>query len=230
MKKTFQTFIAVTLVSISAASAQTNVRTINSSEMNITYMGVSELDGGSPVSEGAWALTNLTANYSAPDNLTFSPATSTNELWYNPPGGGVGSFGNKNMFALLNAQEIGTLTGTLLFEGNVTNFTLASNAAGVPYSFGAIIKDFAPDYSSVIQTILPITSAGAFQISQPLVDAPGRIVQWGLFMQGPNIWPGDTEQLANAGSVTVVPEPTTYALLGLAAVGGLIARRLRRKA
>jgi hypothetical protein len=48
-------------------------------------------------------------------------------------------------------------------------------------------------------------------------------------MVGPNIWPGNNAELANAGSVTVIPEPSTYALLGLAAVGGLLARRFRRK-
>jgi hypothetical protein len=229
MKKIFQTFIAVTLVSISAASAQTNIfKTINSSEMIYGWMIVSEPSNNATVSSSAWALTNLTADFTAPNSVTLSPATSTNGLWYDPVGGGVGSIGNKTMSSWLYGQSTG-LSGNLEFEGIISELTLSTNAAGRPYTVSAFVREFGGG-GPLTSSILPLTSTGDFSVSFPLSGASNRTVQWGLIMQGPNIWPGDTEQLANAGSVTVVPEPTTYALLGLAAVGGLIARRLRRKA
>jgi hypothetical protein len=238
MKKIFQTFIAVTLVSISAASAQSNVfKTIDSAEINLGYLSVFELpsNGGAFVSGSGSPVAQLNAVYPTSDSVVFSPNTITNTgtNWYNPGTGGVGSLGQKQMSAFLYAQETGIYGGQILqFEGIVSSFNLTTNAAGLPYTFSAFIKDFAPDYSSVVETIFPITSTGNFNISQALDPAAGRHVQWGLQMIGPNIWPGDTEQLEVAGSVTVeaIPEPSTYALLGLAVAGGLLARRLRRKA
>jgi hypothetical protein len=124
------------------------------------------------------------------------------------------------------------LSGTLQFEGIVSDFSLATNSAGLPYTLQAVIRDWSSDYTSLVETIVPLTSTGNFSVTQPLNPGAGRVVQWGLIMQGPNIWPEDTEQLEIAGSATIqaIPEPSTYALLGLAAAGGLLVRRFRRKA
>jgi hypothetical protein len=233
MKKLIPLIIAVTLVSISAASAQTNFRTINSAEMNIYWLNAYELpsNGGGYWDGGPTQIDNLNAQYSSSSSVVFSPNTTNNPspIWYTPSGE-VGALGNKMINSFLLGQESGTLSGRLEFAGFVTSYNLLTNAAGIPYTLTALIKDFAPDYSSVVEKYEPITSTGSFAVSLDLIAEPGRNVQWGLLMVGPNIWPEDTAQLATAGSVIVVPEPTTYALLGLAAAGGLLARRFRRKA
>lgn len=238
MKKIIPLIIAFSLAGLGGASAQSNVfKTINSSEMNLGVMSVYELpsNGSAFVSSSAWPVNDLNANYLASDTVVFSPNTITNtgSDWYDPGTGGVGSLGQKQMYAFLYAQQTGVLAGqTLQFEGIVSDFSLGTNAAGIPYSFYAYVSDFAPDFSSVVETIVPITSTGNFNVTQVLDPGAGRHVQWGLQMFGPNIWPGDTEQLEVAGSVTVeaIPEPSTYALLGLAAAAGLLVRRFRRKA
>jgi hypothetical protein len=231
MKKTFQTFIAVTLVSISAAAAQTTiVKTVNLTDLNLGFVSVREATNfNTVITNTSWPAADLTAIWSTPESVTYSPATATNPLWYNPPGG-IGSSGNKTMLAYLFGQQTGTFAGqTLEFSGVVTDYSLATNVAGTPYTLRAYLRDGGPG-GDTLRLLSDITGTGEFSLSMPLNGSPGRTIQWGLIMQGPNIFPGDTEQLANAGSVTIVPEPTTYALLGLAAVGGLIARRLRRKA
>jgi len=231
MKKIFQTFIAVTLVSISAASAQTNLfKTINQTDLNLTWMTVREATNFSTiVSAGAAPLADLSATWNTPASVTYGAPTATNSLWYNPPGG-IGSSGNKIIQSYLYGTQTGTFAGqTLQLSGVVSDYNLSTNVAGTPYTLSAYIQQTGAG-GPTLRTISPITSIGEFSISLPLDGTPGRNVQWGLLMEGPNILPGDIDQLANAGSVTVVPEPTTYALLGLAAVGGLIARRLRRKA
>jgi hypothetical protein len=204
--------------------------------LNLGWLAVRELptNGFAYISSSAWPTSDLNTVFPTSESVVFSPNTITNTgtVWYNPASGGVGSEGQKMMGAYLyGASKKGALSGqSLAFEGFVSNFSLATNIAGTPYSLSAFIQDFTPDYSSRIQTFIPITSTGGFSVSQSLVDDPLRNVQWGLFMIGPNIWAEDSEQLAVAGSVTVVPEPSTYALLGLATLGGLIALRLRRKA
>jgi hypothetical protein len=233
MKKTFQTFIAVTLVSISAASAQTNLfKTINETDLPSGWMVVREATNVSTiVSNASSPLADLTATFDTSTNVTFGPATATNALWYNPPGG-IGSSGNKLMQAYLYGQETGTFAGdTLQFSGLVTDYTLSTNVAGVPYSLTAYIRDTGPG-GAVSQISLLIDSTGEFNLSLPLNGTPGRTVQWGLLMQGRNILPNDIDQLETAGSVSIqaIPEPSTYALIGLAALGGLVARGLRRKA
>jgi hypothetical protein len=228
MKKIIPLIIALSLAGLGGASAQTNFRTIDSSQMNVGYMIVREATNNAFLFGTNWAFTNLTANYRAPNTLTMGPATSTNGLWYNPPGGGIDSFGNKTMQAWVLAQAAG-LTGTLQFDGIVSAISLATNSAGIPYTATAFAREFG-GAAPVISNVMALTSAGDFSISLPLSGLPGRSVQWGIILEGRNIWPEDTTQIANAGTITVVPEPSTYALLGLAAASGLLVRRFRRKA
>jgi hypothetical protein len=236
MKKIIPLIIALSLAGIGGASAQSTIfKTINSAEMNLGWITAFEL----PANGGGWydgfpsPIGELNAVYPSSDTVVFSPNTTSNpsSVWYTPSGQ-LGAAGNKIVESLLLAQADGTLSGTLQFEGVISDFSLSTNAAGLSYSLRAVVRDWAPDYSTFVETILPLTSTGSFAVTQALDPGAGRHVQWGLIMQGPNIWPGNTEELANAGSVTVeaIPEPSTYALLGLAAAGGLLVRRFRRKA
>jgi hypothetical protein len=233
MKKVIPLIIALAFASMSGASAQLIVKTVDQSELAFGYMSVNELPsaGGAFFSAGSVPISDITATFNSPTSVTFSPNTTslTGPQWYDPSTGGPGSLGQKIMSGYLFAQETGTLSGTLSFTGDVLAYNLGTNLDDLPYSLTAVVKDFAPDFSSVNQVFLPLTGTGLFELSLPLVAGAGRHVQWGFIMTGPNIWPSDAAQLANAGSVTVIPEPSTYALLGLAAVGGLLARRFRRK-
>ena len=234
MKKLLLT-IAVAIAGVSGASAQI-FKTINSAEMVNGFMNVFELpaNGGAFVFPSSWGTADLNSTFPSATSVTMSPNTigDPNAFWYTPSGQ-VGALGNKIMEGNLYAQETGTYAGqTVTFAGSVTAFSLSTNAAGIPYELTAFIRDFAPDFSSFNSTNFTITTTGDFSIDLAAVNDPGRHVQWGLQIKGPNIWPSDTEQLGVAGSATIeaIPEPSTYAMLALGAAGfgAHLLRRRRR--
>jgi len=219
---------------ITGASAQTVYKTIDSSELVNGYMTVFDLpaNGGAFQFGNSWGIADLKATFPTATQVTFSPNTIGDpaSYWYTP-GGQVGALGNKMMYANLYAESTGAYNGqTIQFDGTVSAFSLSTNSAGIPYVFKAFVKDFAPDFSSSVDAIYDIGSTGNFQISLATINDPTRHVQWGLQMIGPDIWPADTAQIAAAGSATVdaIPEPSTYALLGMTAAG-LFAYRARRR-
>jgi hypothetical protein len=243
MKKIIPLIIALSLAGLGGASAQsTAFRTINQTNMNLGFywwstnpsFGPSVVSGNPGLST---SLGTLVADYTTPSSVTLSPTTAaglTNISWYSPfvtPG--PGSTGNQTIVSYLFGQSINLNTSfnSIEFSGDVTDFSLGTNIAGTPYTLAAVIRDIPLSGPGVnTTTVLPLTTEGFFSMSHSIESGTNRAVQWGLMLTGPNIWPTDSAQQEFAGSVTVVPEPSTYALLGLAAVGGLIARRFRRKA
>lgn len=221
--------VAVTL----AAPASAIDVTIDGSTMNVGYMNVSELpaNGGGYVFGSSWGISDLNATYPNPSTVIFTPNTinDPNPFWYTPFGG-PGATGNKIMEANLYAQNTGGLAGqTINFKGNVTAFTLQTGGnPNTDYTFRAFIRDFAPDFSSVVETLIPITSTGEFTATLATINDPARHVQWGLQMKGPNVWITD---VASKGSVTVtaVPEPSTSAALAFAGCAAAAVRRRMRR-
>lgn len=126
--------------------------------------------------------------------------------WY-VGGGGPGAEGNKIMQANWY-NEVTTLYGqTITFAGTVVSNTLVSG-----YTIVAFIKDFAPDYSSWVgaEVELTATNSGAFSISFTTVNDPARHQQWGLQMNGRNVWPTDVPS-KGVITVTQIPEPALLA-------------------
>lgn len=181
------------------------------------FMNVFELpsNGGGYVFGSPWGTPDLRAAFSG-NTLTLSPNTVADPapFWYTA---GPESPGNKIMAASMYVEINGGLGGqTLNFTGRVS-----ANSFTAAHTTKAFIKDFAPDYSSVVVTELPITN-GTFTISLATINDPGRHIQYGFETIGVNVW---STQVTPFGSISIVPEPAT---LGLAALGGLAFLRRRR--
>ena len=129
--------------------------------------------------------------------------------------------GNKTMDANMYVEQTNTLSGqSVTFKGTVLSNTLVS-----PYTSVAFIKDFAPDFSSLNQTSIPL-SPGPFSITLNTAAGVGRHVQYGFETIGPDVWITDVGPKGLA-QVTGVPEPATLTLVGIAAIG--LAARSRRR-
>lgn len=181
-------------------------------------------DGGGYIFGSPWGVADLRATFNdTAGTVTMSPNTigDADPFWY-IGGGAPGSPGNKIMEANLYVQvDDGSLSGqTVTFSGNVISNTYTS-----AHQAFVFIRDFAPDFSSLNQIIVPLGS-GPFSIDLATIAGAGRHVQYGFQTLGVNVWATDT---APFGSLVIgtVPAPTGLALLG---VGGLVAARRRRTA
>jgi len=215
--------LGVVLAGAVPAQATVNVTVGNSTQPWLGFMNVFNLpsDGGAYQFGGPWGVPDLVATFDDPnDKLTLSPNTigDPNPYWY-IGGGGPGAPGNKIMEANLYIEMTDdALAGqTMFFDGTVLSNTFTS--AHQSYIF---IRDFAPDYSTFNQTIVPALP-GPFSISLALDPGPGRHVQYGFQTVGVNVWFTDTAPFGNV--VIATPEPASLALLAL---GGLAVLRRRR--
>ena len=188
------------------------------------FMNVFELPshGGGYVFGSNWGVPDLTATFDNSNHkLTLSPNTigDPNPFWYTPSGG-PGAAGNKIMEANLFLQvDDGSLSGqTVTFQGVIlTNTYTAAHQASI------FVRDFAPDFSSFNETIVP-ASVGAFSISLATATGAGRHVQYGFQSKGVDVWITDTAPFGNV-MIGTIPAPASLALLGL---GGSMMLRRRR--
>jgi hypothetical protein len=206
------------LLSAAGASAA-NVGVSNGAAPWLGFMNVFDLGGNYQFSSG-WGVGDLCATFNdGAGTLTLSPNTigDPNPYWY-IGGGGPGAPGNKIMEANLYQEATDIYNGqTLTFSGEVLSNTFTS--AHVATIF---IRDFAFDYSSFNESVIPLVP-GAFSVSLATDPGSGRHVQWGFQVKGVNVWVTDTAPFGNA--VIATPAPGAMALLGL---GGMIAGRRRR--
>jgi len=79
--------------------------------------------------------------------------------------------------------------------GQVVNFSglVMSNTLTDAHIAYAFIKDFAPDYSSFVESKITLGGPGLFSLSLETSNELGRHVQWGFQMVGVNVWVTDVE-------------------------------------
>ena len=195
------------------------------------YMNVFETPqhGGAFVFGSGWGTADLTATFAGP-TLTLGPNTvnDTSSFWYSPSGG-PGAVGNKSMDANMYVETTGLYSGqNLTFTGNVLANTLVGhvNQLGNGWTSVAFIKDFAPDYSSSVSITAPLVN-GVFSISLATVNDAARHIQFGFETIGPDVWSTDVAPYGSI-QITAVPEPATAGLIGLALLGLLGSRRIRK--
>ncbi|MFN8588280.1 MAG: hypothetical protein U0704_10830 [Candidatus Eisenbacteria bacterium] len=192
----------------SVATADVNV-TVNNGDNYLGFMNVFDLGNGYQFSSG-WGFADLNAAWVG-SNLRLSPNTigDPDPYWY-IGGGGPGHPGNKLMEANCYVEPAGSLPGvTLNFSGTVVSNTLTS--AHVARAF---IRDFAPDFSSVVETSVVLPVSGNFNLTLATQNDPGRHVQWGFQMKGPNVWVTDTAPFGAVVIGPLAPVPTTNSTWG----------------
>ncbi len=201
-----------------------NVAIDDSSAPWLGFMNVFELpaNGGGFVFGSAWGLSDLTASFDdGAGTVTMGPNTvgDPDPFWYQG-GGGPGALGNKFMEANMYQEITGDYSGaTVNFSGNVVDFSFTG-----AHQASVFIRDFAADYSSSVDVFADIDAAGNFSVSLDTIADAGRHVQWGIRVEGENVWVTDVAPFGNVVFGTV-PTPGAFALLGL---GGLAATRRRR--
>lgn len=176
--------------------------TVEPSTLMNGFMNVFELDGGYAFGQ-PWGFNDLRANFVG-DNLVLeaAPINDPDPFWY-IGGGAPGADGNKIMEASAYAEVSGPYAGTTVnFSGVVLENTFSV------HTVKAFIFDFAPDFSSRVETFVDLTGPGPFSVSLETINDPGRHVQWGFITTGVNVWPTDVEQF---GAMTIAPDPEIVA-------------------
>lgn len=191
--------IALLLVLMIPGAALAVDVTVDESELAFGFMNVFDLGGGFQFAS-PWGIPDLTATFPVASTVILGPNTigDPDPYWY-IGGGGPGAPGNKIMEANLYGQVDDAFGGqTVNFSGLVISNTLTSAHTAI-----AFIRDFAPDYSTFVETTVPL-APGYFSLSLNTDAGAGRHVQWGFQMIGVNVWVTD---VAPFGTVTIERDP-----------------------
>ncbi len=220
--------VAVSLMLAPASWAgSTTTVTIDPSTLNLGFMNVFNINPDGTAGDfqfgSGWGFADLTASF-AGDVLTVGPNTvgDPDPYWY-VGGGGPGAPGNKYMEANAYAEVAdGSLAGvTLTFEG-----TVLSNSFTDAHSASLFIRDFASDFSSSVDTIIPLPLVGDFSFSQTLINDPTRVVQYGVRVEGVNVWVTDVDPFGFAEiAPRVIPVPAAVWLFASGLLGLMGLRR-----
>jgi hypothetical protein len=161
----------------------------------------------------------LQPNFNAyADNVNSSNPADV-EYWTDGAGGG-----NKFMEANTYVQFDPIAQPTATFAGVVDAYTLAASHSA--YAFIKVLDPGAGWSLDVFETV-DLSSVASFALAADLTNHQGKVLQLGFLVAGLNANPANEVALGSV-SVTVIPEPSTYALL-LGGVLGLMVWRLRRR-
>jgi hypothetical protein len=210
---------SLTICAVVSAVMNLNAQnvTVNPAQLTLGYMNWSPAPGDATGYGGygssSWGLSALQANFSG-NTLTLNPNVNTytpgNNYWNNADGSGANIM-DANIYNETSGQYVNT---TLTFT-----FDVLANTLTGPYSSEAFIKDFAPDYSSFTQSVVPLT-AGVESVSLLTSANPADHVQYGFETDGPDTNPASP---AAGEFVTiipvVVPEPSSLAVIGFGLLG-----------
>ena len=144
--------------------------------------------------------------------------------WTNSPSGGP--LGNKFMEANTYVETPNIAFPSYSLTGTVDSFTLSGD-----YTAIAFIKVLDPNngYSLDLFNSVNLNSGSQFSVNADLSGQAGKLLQVGYAVYGINANPADA--VANGSvvvTVTAVPEPSSFALIG-AAIAGLFAVTSRRR-
>jgi hypothetical protein len=212
-------------VTVSGAAAPTNTFVVDPAAGWSAYMNVRERPDyfNGFVFGSGWGVGALTAEFSGvgpASKLTLKPGTApgdTNTFWLDysvpplstDPTNFPGAVGFKEMEASYYVQlPDGSVSGnTVKFTGVCKTNTLdirlnpaSTNGIGLGWTNYAFVKDFAPDYSAVVESFVILTNGQPFSVSLQTIADPARHVQYGFVTRGPNVWQTD---VSNYGVVEV---------------------------
>jgi hypothetical protein len=235
MKSTIKTLVACVVLSASFNAKAAVTVTVDPGGTWLGFMNVFATGGpgygmagaGGFVFPSGWGTADLKAAFSGPVlSLKANTIGDPDPFWYTPSGG-PGAVGNKIMDASFYQEFTGPLAGeAVTFTGEVLGNTLSLgpvDAAGHGWTTVAFIKDFAPDYSSVVTSFVALP-AGVFSVSLNTINDPARHVQFGFQTIGPNVWAGDPLSTPEV-LITAIPEASGAVLAVLGALGLGIRRR-----
>jgi hypothetical protein len=177
--------------------------TLNGADPYVGYMNI--LDLGNVFQWGSgWGIADNTATFSG-NILTLGPNSigDPNSYWYTPAGG-PGCTGNKIMEANTYVEPVGFGGQTVTFTGTVISNTLAASHVAKVF-----IRDFAPDFSSLVEQAIVIPASGTFSISLATINDPARHVQYGFQVKGVDVWVTDRAPIGTVVLGPLLPTPTT---------------------
>jgi hypothetical protein len=227
---------AVLAISATTASAGAWTGFMNVFQNAAGSQGAYIFGSGWGVSDLKTTISNSSAGTIIGDQLVLQPNFNTytdslggtngdRAFWTNSSDGGAtaGPLGNKWMNASTYSETASLAVPSYTLAGTVTSNSLNTSL----YTAKAFIKVLDPNngYATVVDDSVTLPASGPFVVTSNLSLYQGLLLQVGFSMDGLNANPADAVSYGSVG-VSVVPEPSTYALL---AFGGCAAAALRRR-